>query len=51
MKEINPKPNKKREHEALLFKLEPIAVIKMNKVEPLVIVDAKVFFKMMRDNG
>ena len=33
------------------FKLEPIAVIKMNKVEPLVIVDAKVFFKMMRENG
>ncbi len=33
------------------FKLEPIAVIKMNKVEPLVIVDAKVFFKLMRENA
>ena len=31
--------------------LEPIAVIKMNKVEPLVIVDAKVFFKLVRENG
>ena len=31
--------------------MTPLAVIKMNKVEPLVILDAEVFFKLVRGNG